>query len=60
MRSTLKFASLAGLALLAAGILAMPVARGAEGWHASIEKGLEAAGKSGRPVLVVTAWKDGV
>jgi hypothetical protein len=32
----------------------------ADGWHGSLDDGLEAARKSGRPVLVVTGWKSGV
>ena len=31
-----------------------------EGWHPTLKKGLEAAKKSGKPVLVITLWKDGV
>lgn len=27
-----------------------------EGWHPNLEAGLEAAEKSGRPLLVITAW----
>ena len=33
---------------------------GADGWHASLDDGLEAAKTSGRPLLVVTGWKSGV
>ena len=29
-------------------------------WHATLEKGLEAAKKAGRPVFLVTLWKTGV
>jgi len=31
-----------------------------EGWHKSMEDGLKAAKKSGKPVLVVTLWKEKV
>lgn len=48
------FAALA-VALLAASVLAAP-----DGWHMSIKEGLEASGKSGKPLLVVTAWKEKV
>jgi hypothetical protein len=46
--------ALAGLALAA------PSWAAPEGWHESIDDGLEAAAKSGKPLLVVTAWKSGV
>ena len=32
----------------------------AEGWHKSMDDGLEAAKKSGKPLLVITLWKQGV
>lgn len=28
-----------------------------DGWHRSLDKGLEAAKKSGKPLLLITAWK---
>lgn len=28
-----------------------------DGWHASLDKGLDAAKKSGKPLLVITAWQ---
>ena len=31
-----------------------------EGWHKSMEDGIKAAKKSGKPVLVVTMWKEKV
>ncbi len=31
-----------------------------ESWHANLEEGVAAARKSGKPVLVVTAWKSGI
>ena len=40
-------------------VLAAP-AFAAEGWLRTRDDGLEAAKKSGRPVLVVTAWKEKV
>lgn len=45
---------LAGLAL------AGPAVAAPGGWHTSIDDGLAAAAKSGRPLLVVTAWKEKV
>ena len=48
------FACLAvlGLALLGA----LPAAGEVEGWHRTMDDGLEAAKKSGKPLLVVTLW----
>lgn len=43
-----------GLLLLASSASAL------DGWLSSRDEGLEAAAKSGKPVLVVTIWKDGV
>jgi hypothetical protein len=37
--------------LLAGAALAAP-----DGWHTSIDDGVDAAKKSGKPVLVVTIW----
>ena len=42
-------------ALLTLALLAAP-----EGWHGSLKDGLAAAKKSGKPVLVVTVWKEKV
>ena len=33
---------------------------GPEGWHESLDDGLAAARKSGKPLLVITTWKDGI
>ncbi len=27
-----------------------------DGWHKNLDEGLEAAAKSGKPLLVITAW----
>lgn len=43
------------LALLAGAALAAP-----EGWHRTKKEGEAAALKSGKPVLVVTLWKEKV
>ena len=40
------------LALFSLPALAIP-----EGWHESLEDGKKAARVSGKPILVVTAWK---
>jgi hypothetical protein len=54
--SPVRLAPLVFLGLL----LGAGEALAADGWHADLEAGLSAAAKSGRPVLVVTAWKSGV
>ncbi len=46
--------SLVALALIGTA-LAAP-----DAWHKTMKDGVAAAGKSGKPVLVVTAWKQGV
>ncbi len=48
------------LALLASLAVVSADASALEGWLRTREDGLEAAAKSGKPVLVVTIWKDGV
>ena len=52
MRATLTIAS---ALLLATVAHAAP-----DGWHTSLKDGVAAARKSGKPLLVVTAWKSGV
>ena len=52
MRTPLGF----GLALF----LFLSPAWAAAGWHKSRDDGLEAAKQSGKPLLVVTAWKEKV
>jgi len=47
--------SIAALVTLATLALSAP-----EGWHTSMKDGLEASSKSGKPLLVVTAWKEKV
>ena len=48
---------LLGLAVLCLGGVASAVP---DGWHASLKDGLEAGKKSGKPLLVVTGWRDGI
>ncbi len=48
------------LSLLAVAALATTVVAAPEGWHTSMKDGLEAAKKSNKPLLVVTAWKEKV
>ena len=55
MRNTIIVAALAAVILAPAAILAAPTA-----WHQNIEEGRKAAKKSGKPLLVITTWKDGV
>jgi hypothetical protein len=58
-RSALFTACFAAVAIVA---LHAPAAAPAEepAWHASLEKGVEAAKRSGRPLFLVTIWKTGV
>lgn len=46
-----------GLVLL---LVASTGALALDGWLPTREKGLEAASQSGKPVLVITLWGDGV
>ncbi len=45
------------LSLLAAGLFALPATAQPEGWHKTVEEGVEAAAKSKKPLLLITAWK---
>ena len=49
-------AAIAALTLL----FAVPALSSPEGWMRSLEDGQKAARQSGKPILVVTAWKEGV
>lgn len=55
MRSAISTAVVAAVLLTAAAALAVP-----DGWHKKLEDGQKAARKSGKPILVVTAWKPNV
>ena len=57
MRTRPIFALLA-LLLLSLAAVSAP-ADDSAAWLPTLEKGVEAASKSGRPVLVVTMWKTG-
>ena len=48
---------LAGAVVL---LLAASAGAAPDGWLASLDGGLDAARRSGKPVLVVTAWKSGI
>ena len=48
------------LGALAVTLAAALDASALEGWLRSRDDGLAAAKKSGKPVLVITLWKDGV
>ena len=52
----------AGIAAVAALTLALGTSANAapDGWHTSLKDGLEASAKSGKPLLLVTAWKEKV
>ena len=43
------------LLALAGAALAAP-----DGWHRKLDDGVKASGKSGKPALVVTMWKEKV
>ena len=47
---------------LTLAVLAPLAALGAswDSWHRNIEEGQKAAKASGKPLLVITTWKDGV
>ncbi len=42
------------------GLIASAAAAAPQGWHRTMDDGIEAARKSGKPVLVVTVWKEKV
>ncbi len=43
---------------LGIALIALPTSSAAPaGWHTSLKDGVEAAGKSGKPILLITAWK---
>ena len=44
---------------VALSVLLSPDASALDGWLKKRDDGLDAAKESGKPVLVVTAWKDG-
>ena len=46
--------------VVALALAAAPDASALEGWLKSRDDGLAAARQSGKPVLVITLWKDGV
>ena len=53
MRQTAPFAAL----LLALGLFVLPAsAKAPDGWHTSLKDGVAAAQKSGKPILLITAW----
>jgi len=52
----LRFFSAAVLLAVTVGFVSSAAAAAPEGWHTSMKDGLEAAAKSNRPLLVITAW----
>ena len=55
MRNTAMTAAIIGAFLVPAALLAAP-----EGWHKNLEDGRKGARRSGKPILVITTWSDGV
>ena len=55
----LRSLALATLIATAAAVVTGPILAG-DAWHKDLETGISAARKSGRPILVVTAWKSGI
>jgi hypothetical protein len=55
MRNTAITAALVATFLIPAALIAAP-----EGWHKNIEEGQKASRQSGKPLLVITTWNDGV
>jgi hypothetical protein len=55
MRNTAITAALVAAFLFPAALTAAP-----EGWHKNIEEGQKASRQSGKPLLVITTWNDGV
>ena len=54
-------AVLVSTAVVVSGVVASAPAHAADqAWHADLETGVKAARKSGKPLLVVTAWKSGI
>ncbi|MHC4409803.1 MAG: hypothetical protein ACYS0E_13935 [Planctomycetota bacterium] len=45
--------------ILTVFLLCVPVLAAPAGWHPTLEKGLDAAKKSGKPLFVATMWKRG-
>ena len=45
-------------ALAAAAALPLAALAAPEGWHRTLDDGLKAAKRSGKPVLVATAWNN--
>lgn len=56
----MRFAPHVFFLILGVTLLAWPAAAQPEGWHGSLEEGVEAAAKSGKPILLITAWKRGL
>ena len=52
----MRTAGLFVLALLTLGALAPPTSAAPTGWHGSLKEGVAAAEKSGKPLLLISAW----
>ena len=53
----MRFAPRVFFLILGVTLLAGPASAQPEGWHGSLEDGIEAAAKSNKPILLITAWK---
>ena len=54
----MRFIRVLGLTALSLGVFATAAQAVPEGWHKSLKDGLEASAKSGKPLLLVSGWKD--
>lgn len=50
---TIRTVALAALAVLCGSA---PATAAPDGWHGSLKDGLEASAKSGKPLLLISAW----
>ena len=54
----MRLIRIVALAALALGLLTTTANAVPDGWHKSLKDGLEASAKSGKPLLLVSAWAD--
>lgn len=53
----MRFAPHVFFLILGVTLLAWPASAAPEGWHGSLDDGVEAATKSNKPIFLITAWK---
>ena len=53
----MRIAGLFVFALIGLGLLAPHAGAAPDGWHKSLKDGVEASAKSGKPILLITAWQ---